>query len=124
MILSWIRDLLKRSDWDPWVDHVIIIGDEHLPFMILCHRKRSFTKLLGSFEGLISFALQNTRVCCIGFVDFTNDDRFQLTTRRLKVEICLEISVDESTYYKALYILCAGSSLPRFVAVFADQHQA
>jgi hypothetical protein len=94
MILSWVTDVFKRSEWNPWVDHMIIVGHKNIPFMIFRHHERSFAESVSCFQCLVCFALENACVCCVCFLNFTNNDRLQFTTRGLKIEICLR-SVSE-----------------------------
>jgi hypothetical protein len=70
---------------------MVIVGDECIPFMIFCHHQRSFSKSVGSFEGLVRFTLKDTCIGGICLLDLANNDRLQFATRRLEVEVCLEL---------------------------------
>jgi len=106
MVLSWISNMIKGSDGNAWVDHLIMAGDENIPFVIFCHCEWSFTQPIRRLQGLIGFTLEDTCICCIGFLDFTNNDRLQLTARRLEVEICLETSASATRISDFIHTLC------------------
>jgi hypothetical protein len=93
VVLTRISNMVEGSDWNSGVDHVIIRGDKNFPLMVFGHRQWTLSKLISSFKVFIRFTFKDARICSVGFLDLANDNRLQLSTRRLKVEICLDKSV-------------------------------
>jgi hypothetical protein len=68
--------------------------DESRPLLILGHGDGAAAEALDSLVGIVAFTLENTCKSVVGLLDLTNNDRLQLATRGLKVEVGLVMSAD------------------------------
>lgn len=90
MIVTWVLDVLSFTNWDSWVDKVLIRVNESRPFAIFGHGNRSFAQLVHGCICSIGLTLQDPRQRIVGLLNLADNNCFQLATRCLEIEICLE----------------------------------
>lgn len=89
MIFARVGDVLHVPERDMRIDHVVGVGDERVPFMVLRHRNRPGVQFFGGVVGLVGFTLEDVGVCIVGFLDFAHNNRFEFATGVFKVVIRL-----------------------------------
>ena len=65
--------------------------DESAPFEVAWHSNWAIAELLDCVVLFIGIALHNAGQGVVGLLDFTDNDRFEFTTRVLKVEVGLDM---------------------------------
>jgi hypothetical protein len=85
MILARVGDVLHVPERNAGVDQFVGIGDEMVPFVIMRHGDGSRPELLHGVIRLIGFSLEDTGICIVRFLYFTDDNRFKFTTRVFQV---------------------------------------
>lgn len=73
------------------IDHVVGVGDERVPFVVLRHRNRPGMQFFSGVVGLVSFTLEDVGVCIIGFLDFAHDNRLEFATGVFQIVIRLVV---------------------------------
>ena len=71
------------------IDHVVGVGDERVPFVVLRHRNRPGMQFFSGVVGPVSFTLEDVGVRIVGFLDFAHDNRLEFATGVFKVVIRL-----------------------------------
>lgn len=101
MILSIVRDVASLSERDSGIDHLVTVGHEFIPLMILGHSQRTFSQLLVSFIGIVSLAFHDVGKNLVGLLYFADYDGLELSTRGFQVEISLCMLADTSAGVRA-----------------------
>ena len=93
MIATWIVDVLKSAYRKARVDKVLIRLNEGVPLVVFRHGDWARPEVLDSIVCFVSFALQNTGVIAVGLLNFSDDNSLQFSSRGLKIEVRLPLSV-------------------------------
>ena len=86
MIFTRICDVADLSNWLSWVYHLLVAADEIVPFMIFADLERTFFELLGCVVGVICISTQDASQNGVGFLNFSYNNGFQLSSRSFQVE--------------------------------------
>lgn len=89
MILAGIVDLIRRPHRNGGINNLFVVGDEVNPLLILGHGNGPFAELVHDSICIVCFALEDTRICVVRFLNFSNNDGFQLTTGAFEIEMGL-----------------------------------
>ena len=89
VVFPSIRDVRQRSNWGPRINHLLAVSHKVVPFVVFWHCQRPSLELLSRFEGLICLPLQDAGKCIVCLLDLSHDNRLQLPSGRLQVEVCL-----------------------------------
>ena len=93
MVLTRVGDVLDATQWHVRRNEVRVVADESRPLLVLGHGDWATAEALNSLVGIVTFTLENARESVVGLLDLTDDDRLELTTGSLKVEVGLGMSV-------------------------------
>ena len=89
MILSRVDDMGDLSEGNSWIDHLIVVRGEHVPFVIFFHCKRTFLQFFCRVVVFIGLAAEDTSQNVVRFLDFTNNNGLQLAAGCFQIEIRL-----------------------------------
>ena len=93
VVLARVGDVLDATQWHVRRNKVRVVADESRPLLVLGHGDWATAEALNSLVGIVTFTLENARESVVGLLDLTDDDRLELTTGSLKVEVGLVKSV-------------------------------
>ena len=93
MIATWVMDHVKPANRNSRIDKVFICLNEGVPLVVFRHGDWARPEVLDSIVCFVSFALQNTGVIAVGLLNFSDDNSLQFSSRGLKIEVRLPLSV-------------------------------
>jgi len=106
MMLARVLDILESAQRHVGVDKVRVALHELGPLMIARHGNGPAAKLLDSGVHLIGVALQDARKRVVRLLDLAHDNRLELASRVLKVEIRLLVLVRFELFGVSELALC------------------
>ena len=126
MVFAGIGNVFDATQRHVRRDEMRVVGNESRPLLILGHGDGTAAEAFDSFVCIVAFALENARESVVRLLNLADDDRLQLATGSLEVEVGLVMLViimrmeEAGVNYPVKIVLLVNLPLDRAIHTESD----